>query len=132
MSIYHDYARLYDRSGQLGFSLRMIHYLDELLAIYPANGHSMLDLACGTGTVAIAMAGKSWQVQGLDGSAEMLRQAEEKTPADVTIRWSQQDMRSFSSAEPVNLVTCLYDSLNYMLINDDLVAVFRRDRKSVV
>lgn len=125
MSIYHDYARLYDRSGQLGFSLRMLHYLEELLAIHPVKGQSMLDLACGTGTVAIAMAGKGWQVQGVDGSAEMLRQAEGKTPLGVNIRWSQQDMRSFASAEPVNLVTCLYDSLNYMLTDDDLVSVFR-------
>ncbi|MHB1354641.1 MAG: class I SAM-dependent DNA methyltransferase [Anaerolineae bacterium] len=125
MSIYHDYARLYDRSGQLGFSLRMIHYLEELLAIYPVKGQSMLDLACGTGTVAIALAAKGWQVQGVDGSAEMLHQAEEKTPPDVNIRWSQQDMRSFTSAEPVSLVTCLYDSLNYLLTNDDLLSAFR-------
>lgn len=125
MSIYHDYARLYDRSGQLGFSLRMIHYLEELLAIHPVKGQSILDLACGTGTVAIAMTGKGWQVQGVDGSAEMLHQCKEKSPAGSNIRWSQQDMRSFTSAEPVSLVTCLYDSLNYMLTDDDLVSVFR-------
>jgi ubiquinone/menaquinone biosynthesis C-methylase UbiE len=126
MSIYHDYARLYDRSGQLGFSLRMIHYLEELFTIHPVQEQSMLDLACGTGTVAIAMAGKGWQVQGIDGSEEMLRQAKEKTPPGDRVSWSQQDMRSFAISEPVSLVTCLYDSLNYMLTNDDLVSVFRR------
>ncbi|MHB9031635.1 MAG: class I SAM-dependent DNA methyltransferase [Anaerolineae bacterium] len=126
MPIYEEYAHLYDRSGQLGFSMRMLHYIDQLLENYPATGNRLLDLACGTGTFAIGMALKGWYVQGIDGSSAMLDQARAKMPADVTIHWSQQDMRKFTVLEPVHLVTCLYDSLNYMLTDDDLVAVFRQ------
>lgn len=125
MPIYQDYARIYDRSGQLGFSKRMLNYIDQLLGVHPTQGNRMLDLACGTGTVAIGMALKGWQVQGIDGSAAMLQQAQAKS-SSAEIKWSQQDMRRFTTAEPVDLATCLYDSLNYMLTDADLVSVFRQ------
>ena len=56
MAIYQDYAAVYDRSGQLAFSLKMIPYLARLLERHPVAGHTLLELACGTGTVAVAMA----------------------------------------------------------------------------
>jgi len=127
MSIYQDYARVYDASGQLAFSLKMITYLGRLLERHPAPGQTMLDLACGTGTVAISQAQAGWRVYGIDGSAEMLAQARAKADSTgATVLWSQQDMRHFHLPQRISLATCLYDSINYMLTNDDLLAVFRR------
>ncbi len=126
MSIYKDYARVYDQSGQFAFSLKMIPYIGRLLESHPVEGHVFLELACGTGTVAIAQAEAGWQVYAVDGSAEMLAQARQKAEGSgVHVFWSQQDMRHFVLPERVHLATCLYDSLNYMLTNDDLLAVFR-------
>ena len=123
MTIYDRYADIYDRSGQVSFSLRMIPYLLEVLDRRGFAGASMLDLACGTGTVAVAFAGRGWQVYGVDGSAQMLaharRQADE---AGANVWFSQQDMRSFVLPQRVDLVTCLYDSLNYLLTAEDLQA----------
>ncbi|NLV74568.1 MAG: class I SAM-dependent methyltransferase [Chloroflexi bacterium] len=130
MPIYQDYAHVYDRSGQLRFSMRMLRYLDELLERFAVPGTRMIDLACGTGTVAIGMALHGFTVEGIDGSAEMLAEAALKTPAGTAICWSQQDMRTFS-AQPAHLLTCLYDSLNYILTNDELLAVFRRVRAAL-
>jgi ubiquinone/menaquinone biosynthesis C-methylase UbiE len=125
--IYRDYARVYDQSGQLAFSLKMISYLNRLLERHAVEGKVLLDLACGTGTVALAQAEAGWRVYGVDGSAEMLAQARQKAQENgVTALWSQQDMRSFILPERVHLVTCLYDSLNYMLTSEDMLAVFRR------
>jgi len=127
MPIYKDYAEVYDRSGQLAFSLKMLPYLRQLLEQHPVQGRVMLELACGTGTVAIAMAKAGWRVYGVDGSAEMLAQARAKVGEhEEAPIWSQQDMRHFLLPERVNLATCLYDSLNYMLTSEDLSAVFRR------
>jgi SAM-dependent methyltransferase len=126
MPIYQDYAHVYDRSGQLAFSLKMIPYLGRVLDRHPVVGRTMVDLACGTGTVAVALAQAGWRVDAVDGSAEMLAQARAKAAADeVTLRASQQDMRSFALPEPVHWATCLYDSMNYMLTSADLLAVFR-------
>lgn len=127
MGIYQDYAAVYDASGQLAFSLRMIGYLDQLLARHAVEGRTMLELACGTGTVAIAMAHKGWRVWAVDGSERMLAQARAKEGGDhPAITWLQQDMRLLRLPSRVHLATCLYDSLNYMLTSEDLGAVFRR------
>ncbi|MBC7256210.1 MAG: class I SAM-dependent methyltransferase [Chloroflexi bacterium] len=127
MGIYQDYAAVYDASGQLAFSLRMIAYLDQLLTRHAVEGRTMLELACGTGTVAIAMAHKGWRVWAVDGSERMLAQARAKEGGDhPAITWLQQDMRLLRLPSRVHLATCLYDSLNYMLTSEDLGAVFKR------
>jgi len=127
LSIYERYAEIYDRSGQIGFSLRAIPYLQEILARHSFEGHTMLDLACGTGTIALAFAQQGWRVYGVDASAAMLAQARAKAAeSDVPLLLSQQDMRSFILPEPVDLVTCLFDSLNYLLAVEDLQMTFAR------
>lgn len=127
MAIYDQYARVYDESGQIAFSLKMIPYLDQLLQRHPAPARSMLDLACGTGTVAVAFAQQGWEVYGVDASAGMLEQARRKAAQlGQSVVFSQQDMRQFVLPRPVGLVTCLYDSLNYMLTLEDLQLVFQR------
>jgi SAM-dependent methyltransferase len=116
MTTYGPYAAVYDDAGQTAFGLRMIRYLDRLLGRHPVGQGPMLDLACGTGTVAVAMASGGWHVYGVDGSAEMLDVARTKgDSAKVQVAWSQQDMRSLVLPTSMSLVTCLYDSLNYML-----------------
>lgn len=127
MGIYQDYAAVYDASGQIGFSLRMIGYLERLLVKHPVPGRTVLELACGTGTVAIALARAGWKVIGIDGSSAMLDQARAKPGGDHPgISWQQQDMRSLRLTQRVHWATCLYDSLNYMLTSEDLLQVFRR------
>ncbi len=54
--IYGDYAAVYDRTGQMRFSILMELYLREVLERHAAPGRRMLDLACGTGTLALMMA----------------------------------------------------------------------------
>lgn len=126
MALYDDYARVYDESGQIAFSLKMIPYLDKLLQRHPAPMHSMLDLACGTGTVALSFAQQGWEVYGVDASANMLEQAKRKMEqTGQQVAFSQQDMRQFVLPHPVGLITCLYDSLNYMLTLADLQLVFQ-------
>jgi len=121
MAIYDKYAEVYDASGQIRFSLRMIPYLDQLLERHGLHVESALDLACGTGTLAIALAAKGWTVYGVDASAAMLEQARAKMrEVGVSVEFIQQDMRSFKLPAQVDLVTCFYDSMNYLLDLDDV------------
>jgi SAM-dependent methyltransferase len=127
MDIYDRYAEVYDDSGQIAFSIKMIPYLQDLLERHPAAERSMVDLACGTGTVCLSFAQQGWQVLGIDASAAMLTQASSKAEqVGHDLVFSQQDMRRFVVPRPVGLVTCLYDSLNYMLTLADLAQVFRQ------
>jgi SAM-dependent methyltransferase len=133
MTLYDHYAQVYDDSGQIAFSLKMIPYLGELLQRHPVARPSMLDLACGTGTVALSYAQQGWEVYAVDGSAGMLEQARGKAEeSGLTLTFSQQDMRQFVLPHQVGLVTCLYDSLNYMLTLVDLKKVFDRVSQALI
>lgn len=148
---YEHYAPFYDGSGQLRFAVLMAQYLREVLARHPVPGRRALDLACGTGTLALALADDGWQVVGLDESEPMLAQARAKAAMlDTTgqARFVYGDMRQIDDERPTleddcspaasgtstptfvlrpssfNLVTCVYDSLNYLLTEADLAACF--------
>lgn len=130
MAIYERYAPLYDASGQVRFALLTHMYLCELLARHPVTGRRALDLACGTGTLALLLADDGWAVTGLDASAAMLEQAAAKaadSPAGTNLRLVHGDMRRADELLPnaaFDLATCTYDSLNYLLCEDDLAACF--------
>lgn len=125
--IYNRYAEVYDRSGQIHFSLRLIAYLAELLPRLGFDGDSACDLACGTGTLALSFAQRRWRARGVDASAAMLAEARRKAgELGLRVEFSQQDMRSFTLPERVDLVTCCYDSVNYLLSPSDLAATFSR------
>jgi SAM-dependent methyltransferase len=145
MPIYHDYAPFYDGSGQIRFAVLIGQYLRELLVRHPVSGRRALDLACGTGTLALILADDGWQVTGLDRSAAMLAIARERAAdAGSAIAFIEGDMRElrmqneelrnnnaisnhssfFILHSAFDLVTCTYDSLNYLLAEPDLASCF--------
>ncbi len=146
MAIYEKYAQVYDQSGQIQFSILMLDYLNKLLPslgltdarLSPGREEeggevAVCDLCCGTGTVAIAFAARDWRVYGVDGSAAMLAEARRKTTEmGFKVEFSQQDMREFALPQPVDLLTCFYDSVNYLLTGDDLLRCFQRVAAALV
>jgi SAM-dependent methyltransferase len=126
--MYESYAAVYDMSGQIRFSLLMESYLDDLLQRHPVGGRRALDLACGTGTLVLLLAAKGWNVIGIDVSDAMLRQAQAKVAGvapEERPPFVQGDMRDMAAQFPpamCDLATCVYDSLNYLLSEDDLAA----------
>lgn len=128
--MYQEYAAVYDASGQIRFSVLMAYYLKDLLQRHPASGQRALDIACGTGTLACILADEGWQVTGLDASTAMLAQAQSKyqaTEGAANLTFVQGDIRALGHVFPpeqFNLVTCTYDSLNYLLNEVDLAACF--------
>ena len=130
---YEHYAAVYDRTGQMRFSILMSMYLGEILRRHACPGKRMLDLACGTGTLALLQAEAGWEVTGLDLSAAMLAEARRKQrAAGVEATFVEGDMRGFALARPVDLVTCCYDSLNYLLDEDELLACFSSVHQALV
>jgi ubiquinone/menaquinone biosynthesis C-methylase UbiE len=125
---YERYAPLYDQSGQMRFAVLVHLYLRDLLRQHPISGRRALDLACGTGTLALLLAADGWQVTGVDRSAAMLAQAAARAAnADEHVRFVHGDMRDLEGLVPAtafDLVTCTYDSLNYMPTEADLAACF--------
>ncbi len=130
MAVYNRFADVYDKTGSDRFSIKMFGYTQRLLSRLRFKPHSILDLACGTGTAAVLWAKNGARVFGIDGSDQMLEMARRKAHAEkVTIELSRQKMTSFSLPEKVDLVTCYFDSLNYLLTLADMAACFKSVRR---
>lgn len=94
------------------------------LAPRPARA---LDLCCGTGITALGLARMGLEVEALDLNPAFVRLARARAQAAgrrVVVR--RGDMRTFRLPRPVQLVTCLFDSLNHLPERDDLPAVLAR------
>ncbi len=96
------YAETYDQSvpdwpGEIEFYQAMVSEAAGM-------GGPVLDLACGTGRVAIRLAQAGASVVGLDLSEKMLELARRKSAELSNIRWVHADMRSFQLPETFALV----------------------------
>jgi SAM-dependent methyltransferase len=79
------------------------------------------DLACGTGTTALALARKGIRMYAVDLSPLMCRLAREKAHrARLPVLVLRGDMRRFRLPEAVDLITCEYDALNHVPRKADL------------
>lgn len=87
---------------------------------------SACDLACGTGTTAVDLASHGIKTFAVDASPTMCRLAREKARRTrVPLRVLRADMRTFRLPQPVDLITCEFDSLNHVPQRTDLRMVAR-------
>src|ERR1051325_3165049 len=87
---------------------------------------SACDIACGTGTTAVDLAGRGIRVFGVDISREMCRQTRAKArDSGLAVEVFQADMRSFRLPRRVDLVLCEFDALNHVGNKSDLGLVAR-------
>jgi ubiquinone/menaquinone biosynthesis C-methylase UbiE len=76
-----------------------IDFYRQLATDARAKGGKALELACGTGRVAMRLAQDGTEVVGLDVSPPMLDVAREKSRGLSRMRWVQGDMRAFDLGE---------------------------------
>ncbi|MFV9504461.1 MAG: class I SAM-dependent methyltransferase [Oscillochloridaceae bacterium umkhey_bin13] len=131
MPIYTTYAPIYDAIGQGAFATALVSHV---LADLPAPPQRVLDLACGTGAAALALAAHGAAVVGLDRSPAMLRIAAGRArDRGLPITWIEANLRALPIGDApgelrpgsFDLITCLYDSLNYLTGDGDLALVLR-------
>lgn len=125
--MYNEFARFYTKGDWPRYSAQMARMLPAVLERFGLWPRKVLDLACGEGTFAVAMANRGLRVTGVDLSPEMLEIARERAAMEaVRATFIRQDMRSLSLRGRFDLVTCWFDSLNYLLEIDDLSRTFSR------
>jgi ubiquinone/menaquinone biosynthesis C-methylase UbiE len=116
------------------------HYYDEIMdqSVYDSwlryvekytngeKGLNLMDLACGTGKIAVQLAKKGHHVTGIDLSDEMLavaynRMLEEKT----TLTLAVGDMRALEPMGDYDVITCFSDSLCYLANEEEVLSAFK-------
>ena len=86
----------------------------------------VLDLGCGTGTITELLYEKGYDVIGVDSSEEMLQIAmDKKFETQSDILYLCQDMRELDLYSTVGTVVSVCDSLNYLLMDEDVIETFR-------
>ncbi len=85
----------------------------------------VVDLGCGTGTLTELLAGKGYDMIGVDNSQEMLEAALfKKQESQSEILYLCQDMRELNLYSTVGTVISVCDSVNYLLEDEDVEKTF--------
>ncbi len=103
-------------------------FLEKLFARSPHPVHTVLDLACGTGTMSFLLAQRGYELIGVDFSPEMLAIAAEKTvegEGEPPI-FLCQAMEELDLYGTVDACVCLLDSVNHVTRPDQLRKAFQR------
>lgn len=126
MEAYTDFADVYDI---LMDNIPYKQWCEQITAIlqrYGIKEDLVLDLGCGTGILTELLAGKGYDMIGVDVSEEMLSRAiEKREESGLPILYLLQDMREFELYGTVKAVVSVCDSLNYLLEKEDVVKTFK-------
>jgi SAM-dependent methyltransferase len=106
---------------------REIEFVREVFRKYAGRElQSVLDIACGPGYHARAAACVGLRAVGLDLRGEMLQFAADQAAAEgVSVEWLEADMRYVKLSEPVDAALSMFDGIDALQSDDDLIAHFR-------
>ena len=130
MNAYMGLARFYDDlTGDVPYEL-FADYYENKFRQRNKQVHTLLDFACGTGTLTCMMARRGYEMIAVDGSAEMLMEAMSKMGSveGITPLFLQQKMQKLDLYGTVDAAICCLDSLNYLTDPKDVRRTFDRLR----
>ena len=115
MDAYRNLAASYDRlTNDVDYEATVEFYM-QILAREGVKPRTVMDLACGTGSVTAILARMGYPVLGVDMSEEMLTEAAMKTmDIDPMPRFSCQKLEELRVPRGVDLAVCALDSLDYI------------------
>jgi SAM-dependent methyltransferase len=119
-SSYAALARFYDAIQ--GDRADHAAYLRDLIEKHHPRARTVLELACGTGSILKQLQG-DYELTGVDLSEPMLAHAAVKVPA---ARLVAADMTAFHLDETFDVVLCVYDSINHLLRFEQWQSLFDR------
>ena len=109
-----------------------LDYVEALWKRHCVAVKSVVDLACGTGTMTLLLAERGYRVIGVDLSEGMLTAARGKSAAFPDVSYMQQDASGLDLPEkPWDAIVCLFDSMNYILDSRALQRAFVSARENL-
>lgn len=116
-------AAYYDKVIGKGYETN--EYIRKKINRYNKNVKTVLELGCGTGSNMLHFS-KDTDLTGIDISGKMLKIAKKKLP---WCKFYRQDIRTFSFNKKYDLIICLYDTLNHVLLFSDWKRIFENVNK---
>ena len=99
--------------------------LSHYAALAARLGGPVLDLATGTGRVALHLASQGLWVHGLDNSEPMLALARQRaSERALDVQWVQADLRDFDLGQSFALALLPYNGLQHLHTSDAITAFF--------
>ena len=134
MSAYEALAFSYDSLTQDIPYPQMLDYMEALLQRHGKRPETVLDLACGTGSMSVLLAQKGYRVLASDLSEDMLSMAWEKAAELEENRpyFICQPMQELQLPYQVDWAVCCLDSLNYVTEPEKCREALRRVCDSLV
>ena len=116
MSSYEALAGCYDALTEDVSYVRRADFIEKLLRRSRVEVHTVLDLACGTGTMTWLLARRGYEMIGVDSSEDMLAEAREKGEgfSGEPPLFLHQEMTHLDLYGTVEAAICCLDSLNYL------------------
>ncbi len=129
---YEALAASYDRLTYDIPYAELVKYYKKLWEHYGITPKSILDLACGTGSLSVLFAKEGCSVLGVDASVEMLTEAYAKAmELDKPPYFIRQKMQRLQLPEPVDFAVCCLDGINYLTRPEDCRETLRRVCRSL-
>ena len=127
MDSYEALAAAYDELTEDVEYEKRADFVEKLFLRAKRPVRSLLDLACGTGTMTELFARRGYTVTGVDYSPEMLAQAQQKLAAiDPPPLLLCQSMPQLRLLDSVDAAICCLDSINYLTRPRDVQRTFNR------
>ena len=113
MKSYNFFAKVYDDlTDNVNYKVRSDYISDFFNKYNVHSGDTILDLACGTGSISAELINLGYKVIGMDLSSEMLSIAASKLNGSAVLL--NGNMKNFKLPQKVKGVVCSLDSLNHL------------------